>query len=82
MLTHPTAQQLRALIVLNSHSAWDEAKKFIEAELAEIHSRLTYTSDEVQLRQLQGRAAALRELRDSVQGARKELERLGLQAPL
>lgn len=82
MLTHPTAQQLRALIVLNSQSAWDEVCKFLDGELSEIHSRLTYTSDEVQLRQLQGRAAALRELKAAVQGARKDLDRLGLQAPL
>lgn len=82
MLIHPTAQQLRALVVLNSHSAWDEVRKFLDAELVEIHSRLTYTSDEVQLRQLQGRSAAIRELKASVQGARADLERLGLQAPL
>lgn len=82
MLTQPTAQQLRAFIVLKSQSAWDEVSKFLDGELSKIHERLTYTSDEVQVRQLQGRAAALTELKAIVQGARESLERLGLQAPI
>jgi hypothetical protein len=82
MLTQPTAQHLRAMMVLNSHSAWDGVGKFLDDELAEIHRRLTYTADEVQVRQLQGRAAAIRELRDAVTGSRQSLEKLGLQAPL
>lgn len=82
MLTNPSAQQLRALVVVNAQSAWGEVDKFLGAELAEIFKRLTYTADEAVMRQLQGRAAAIQELRSSVQGARKELERLGLPAPL
>lgn len=82
MLTKATAQQLRAMIVLKSHSAWSDFSKLLDGELTALQDRMVYCADEVQMRQLQGRAAAIKELKATVEGSRQSLENLGLQAPL
>lgn len=85
MLKHPDATQLRALLSAQSSGTWEGIDQLLESELAAIMERLVGCRDDVDLYRLQGRAAALRDLRATARSARETLdkvERSGTRPPI
>ena len=78
MLLTPSADVLRSVYLLSRMNEWKAFSGFLAEERAKVIERLVATSDEVTLRQLQGRAKCLDELEAMVRDARDDLEKLGV----
>ena len=76
MLTRPNARQLQVLHLLKNHAFWPEVEAVINAEIAAIAVRLTEARDEIDFRQMQGRAQALRDFRQLLAQSGSTLEKV------
>lgn len=76
MLTKPSPKAVKALHALKLSGHWAEISEYIESELSKVYDVLVSSPDEVTLRQMQGRAQALRDFMVMVRDAHKTLERL------
>lgn len=66
---------VQALVDLQGNRAWDKVREWLEAELARISEANDQVADDVQLRQGQGAAKALRSLVRHQDDARDELDK-------
>jgi hypothetical protein len=66
MLSKPTVAQLRSAAHLGSQSFWKDFESMIDGELVAILNLMVDSRDLAVLHQLQGRARALKELRQVV----------------
>lgn len=67
---------VKALYSFSNHTGWEAVGKLFEDELQAIYRVMTSSTDEVTLRQMQGRAQLIQEFLDLVANAPKVLEKL------
>ena len=75
MLTKATPHQLRAAHVLRTQGQWGELESMLKAELFRAYELMVDSRDETILRQLQGRALAMKELMAFVNNSTDVLEK-------
>jgi len=76
MLTRPTDHQLRAAHVLRTQGQWGELESYLRAELQRVYELMVDSRDETVLRQLQGRAAAIKEFLTFVNKSSEVMEKI------
>ncbi len=69
MLSRPSSEALRALVQLRVIPAWADVLKMLEEELDRTLELLVERQDEPGMRQLQGRARLLQEIRQLAEDA-------------
>jgi hypothetical protein len=77
MLQNPTTAQLRALHALTRSAHWKDFISIFETDLELLNGHLAQRSDEVALRQLQGKAQYVRAFLGQVDKLHETLEKLG-----
>ena len=76
MLSKPTTAQLRSAVILAGLPAWREVEGWIDSELAAVVALMLDSRDPTTLHQMQGRAKALKELKQAVGNASLMLEKV------
>ena len=74
MLSKPSSEALRAITQLRAIPAWADVLKMLEAELDTTMLMLIERQDEPSIRQLQGRARLLKDLRQLAEEAPRLLD--------
>lgn len=76
MLTKPKASHLRAAVTLTGLTLWRDFESLIDSEIAGILDLIVESRDMAVLHQLQGRARALKELKQLIVDSPTLLEKV------
>lgn len=76
MLSKPQPEFFRGLVITTRQPGWVPVKQGLEAELQALYERMRDTRDDVDLRQLQGRAQALKDFLAIADAAPQLLDKL------